>query len=78
MMRNDMFKKVMIVIGFAAGLLITASSTAPYLTIGSEAHAGVKECKSRCQEKFMHCKKPSGECRDDQRECEKDCEANAK
>ena len=73
-----MLKKTMIVMGFAAGLLITASSTVPYVTVGSVAHAGEKECKARCTEKLGRCHKPGSACFDERRECDKDCEANAK
>ena len=59
------------------------------LSVGlvSEAKAGLSECKSRCQDKNSSCDrkcrdgKPYScilECNNEQRECEKDCEANAK
>ena len=71
---------------FAGALLVSGTLQSPYIRLGSEAHAGIAECKARCGEKRATCGfacagKPGScfvACDKDETECKKDCEANAK
>lgn len=75
-------KHVVVGTAFLSALFVVASTRTPYVSLVPEAHAGVKECKQRCFEKYAACdsahKKSHNECLSEQQDCQKDCEANAK
>jgi hypothetical protein len=73
-----MLKKSLFVLGFALALVAAVSPQSPYVQFGSDARAGLAECKQRCFEKYARCKAPGSACLDAKYECEKDCEASAK
>lgn len=71
-------KVMAFVVTFLVASVIVVSPEAPYVNVASDAHAGLKECRDRCFDKYARCRKTGRECSDDKRECDKDCEANSK
>lgn len=77
-----MFKNVLVLVAFMGALFITMSAHRPYVAAGSDAQAGVAECKARCMQKKAECvrnchadAKCTEACDPAQISCNKDCEA---
>lgn len=70
-----MLKKTIIAMGFAGSLLVTLSSTAPYIAAGSEAQASEHDCRNTCNDCQKNCQSvPAGS---KQTDCMRACTSTA-